>query len=72
MAGSRVRVAANVTSTTNMAPMARDWKKEKGTMKRPQRAITTVKPLNSAVRPAVAPERSMAAFLSRPRASSSR
>ena len=30
LAGRRVRVAAKATTTTRIAPMARDWKKEKG------------------------------------------
>jgi len=54
-AGRRVKVAASVTRTTIIAPRPRDWKKEDGIISIPQRAKTTVNPLNSTVRPAVAP-----------------
>ncbi len=70
-AGNSVRVAASATSTTRIAPRARDWKKEKGTIRSPQRATTTVRPLKSTVRPAVAPVLAVASYLSRPRPISS-
>ena len=72
LAGRKVSVPASATSTTRMAPSPSDWKKENGTMRMPHSAITTVRPLNSTVRPAVAPARPMASSLSRPRAVSSR
>ncbi len=55
-----------------IAPSPIDWKKEAGTMSMPRRATTTVRPLKRTVRPAVAPARSVAWSLSRPRSSSSR
>ena len=70
-AGSSVSVAASATSTTRIAPMPRDWKNEKGTISSPQRAIITVTPLNSTVRPAVSPVFATASRVDRPRRISS-
>ena len=51
--------------------MPRDRKNEKGTISSPQRAIITVTPLNSTVRPAVSPVFATASRVERPRPISS-
>ena len=66
-AGRIVRVAPNATMTTSMAPMPSERKNAAGTINIPQRATTTVTPLNSTVRPAVSPARMTASSLPRPR-----
>ena len=71
MAGKSVRVAARAAMTTRIAPNPSDWKKDTGTINIPIRAITTVVPLKSTVRPAVSPALATASYLSRPRLISS-
>ena len=66
--GSSVSAAATAAATTKMAPAPRLVKIENGTTSMPVRAKTTVPPLNSTARPAVAPVRATAASRSRPAA----
>ena len=70
-AGSSVSVEARATRTTRIAPMPMDWKNDAGTITSPISAITTVTPLKSTVRPAVAPAFTAASRLVRPAPSSS-
>ena len=70
-AGNRVSVDASATRTTRIAPMPMDWKNDAGTITSPTSAITTVTPLKSTVRPAVAPAFTAASRLFKPPLSSS-
>ena len=70
-AGSRVRAANTVMSTTTIGPSPMERKMLTGTSSMPTSA-TTVIPLKNTVRPAVSPVASMAATLSLPLDSSSR
>ena len=65
-AGNNVSVATNSTITTRTAPRPSERKNAIGTMNSPNSAITTVTPLKSTVRPAVAPVRSTASATDRP------
>ncbi len=72
MAGSRVSEADTATSTTAMAPVARDRKIVVGMSSMPHSASTTVIPEKNTARLAVPPATAMASTFSRPRCRSSR
>jgi hypothetical protein len=67
-----VSEAATAATTTKMAPAPSERKMVLGTRSMPISASTTVIPLNSTARLAVAPAASMASSLSRPCRRSSR
>ena len=71
IAGRRVRAAKSETITASTAPSAMLRKKSIGTMNIAIRARTTVMPLNSTARLAVAPAAVIAATVSSPRRRSS-
>ena len=71
-AGSSVSEAATAATTTRIAPIPTLKKSVNGTISMPSSAITTVSPLTSTARLAVAPAAAIASTFSRPRARSSR
>ena len=72
MAGSSVREMAIESRTTIVAPPARLFHIVEGMISIPLNAKTTVRPLNSTARLAVAPAAAIASFFSSPAARSSR
>lgn len=72
MAGRRVSAAATATNTTRIMPRPMLMEMERGTMSMPVSAMTTVRPLTSTARLAVAAELPMASTTLAPAARSSR
>ena len=72
MAGNRVRAAKTDATTTNMTASPIPMNTLEGTSNKPMKPSTTVIPLKTTVRLAVAPARAMASILSRPLERSSR